>query len=42
MKHPEVRADATVSLREITTETTATICSLSDTLTEPKKNYVAR
>jgi len=33
--------DAEVSLREITSETVLQVCSLSDTLTEPKKNFVA-
>ena len=37
----QVRVDATVSLREITPETVPLICSLSETLTEPKKNFVA-
>jgi hypothetical protein len=42
MQHvPEVQPEAIVTLREITTETVATICGLADTLTEPKKNYVA-
>ena len=37
----DIRADAAVSLREITFETVMAICGLSDTLTEPKKNFVA-
>ena len=37
----DLHPDAVVSLREIGAETVATVCRLSDTLTEPKKNFVA-
>ncbi len=36
-----LESDDEVSLQEITAETVSGICRLSDTLTEPKKNYVA-
>ena len=38
---PEPRAEAPISLREITAETVREICRLSETLTPPKKYMVA-
>ena len=40
-KAPEIGPEAEVSLREITAETVRAICRLSDTLTPPRKYFVA-
>ena len=37
----EVTATANVSLREVNADTVGAVCGLSNTLTEPKKNFVA-
>ncbi len=37
----QLHPDAIVSLREITPEMISSVCSLSDTLVEPRKNFVA-
>ena len=40
-KKTEATATATVSLREVNADTIGAVCGLSNTLTEPKKNFVA-